>query len=990
MKLVVAAMVGLVSASIVTACGQSLRGITEAQRATTGQESESGTGPSFVSGIRLPDGENHATVPLLRGGESLYVQVNINGRDAGVFSLDTGSTVTLIDRRNAEILRLPVMQRREITLAGFHDTKTYETRVLRIDSMTVGPIQVDTRRMVDIDLTASSRRIGKHIGGIIGMDILSRMPVTLDLAGGTMTFHAPDAFNEPAGDPGFDLVMRDGKGPHVWGQIGGRFDALLLIDTGDEHLLHLHPDFVQRHPEALTGPVIRMTSAVGMSGTPVELEERFGTLNVFGQTFDHVLMSSRPTRLVGDGALGALLGRFRITFDVAGRRMWARYQPPKSIAQRLAEGLNVNGEDLIGRTPLFAATDKGDVVAVNALIEAGADVNAVDNRDRHPLVWAATWGELQVVRVLVEAGAAVNLEDPDGYTPLTRAAGRGHLPVVEALLAAGADVNRFSGEGFPPLSPAAGKGHHRIVELLLSKGARVTARGGALGGTALHFAASSGHVNVMKKLLAAGADVRAEDTEGGTPLHQAAASGSREAVELLLVHGADVHARIRTGVLVKLGDQVSGKTIEELARAAVNETDERTPVMGTALMSAAMRGHLEVAERLLEAGADINAVDARGASILMLAAMGGGNDVARMLLAAGADLDARTDDGSTALFFAAARLDEKIVRLMIDMGAGAAVVNQSGQTPLMAACLFGRRDGVIVDLSRAGADVNQQTVKGNTALALAAITGDRGAVEQLIDVGADVNAVVEKGKTALMLSALSGSRPAAELVADAAVPSWTDASADIVRLLLEHGAELDITDEDGVTALGLAAGTGRVDVVAALIDAGADVNAGGELGRTPLSYAAGNARLEVVRLLLDRGAEVNPGPQESADPSPLMAAAFRGDTAIVDLLLEKGAKPQATNDVGGTALHGAALAGRLESVRALLAAGAKVDAATDSGATPLMVAVGSQDDQVVQALIDAGADVNASNEDGFTCLSIARSKRDDLIHGMLELAGARY
>ncbi len=516
------------------------------------------SGPSFISDLRLPEGEDHVTVPLLPGGNSFYARVKINGRDAGIFFVDTGATQTVISQRMAKILGLPIMGRRGAEVMGFHDVKTFEARILRIDSMAIGSVRVVTRRLVDFDLMPNSRRMGKLVSGIIGMDILSRLPLTLDLAAETMTFHARDAFAEPAKDPRFDLVVHHGT-PHVQGRIGDQFDALLLIDTGDAHLLHVNRNFVQEHPQVLTGPVIRMSGAVGLSGTPVEFEERYGRLDVFGRSFDRVLMSLRPTRpewdLDRDGAVGTpLLRRFRITFDFAGQRMWAKYQPPNPVALRLAAGLDANETDLAGRTPLFAAIEEGDVEAVEALIEAGADVNVMDNLAHRPLMPAAFWGELQIVQVLLQAGAAVNVETPDGDSPLSIAARRGHLPVVEALLEAGARVNQVSGKGRPALSCAAVNGHGQIVDLLLSKGARVTARGGEHRTTALHRAASSGHVEVMKKLLAAGAEVHAKDKGGRTSLHSAAASGSRDAVNLLLAHGADVHGRLHTGVSVNFVD----------------------------------------------------------------------------------------------------------------------------------------------------------------------------------------------------------------------------------------------------------------------------------------------------------------------------------------------------------------------------------------------------------------------------------------------------
>jgi ankyrin repeat protein len=921
----------------------------------------------FVSGVRLADGEDSATIRLLPGGGWYFARVRINGRDAGVFMIDTASSSTLIDRGIAERRQLPVMG------------------------------------LADHDLLPMSRDVGKRIAGIIGMDILSQVPVTLDLAAATMTFHAPEAFVEPAEDLRFNVEVRHGGpgdayviGPYVRGKIEGH-DAVLLVDTGDGHALHYSDDFAQAHPRLLDGPVDRMNGAIGASRTPIELEERYGRLHVLGRPLERVPMSLRPTRrgdFFGDGAIGTpVLRKFRITIDFAQRRMWGRYQPPKVIAERLAEGLDINEPDLVGRTPLFAAIWDGDAETVEGLISAGADVDHKDNRDHRPLIEAALAGDLEIVQALLSAGADVDFQTPHGKSPLSVAAGRGDLSVVRTLLEAGAAVQRvltsdsdLNDRGGKHRSTAlcfaALSGDVEVTEELLSHGADV--HGGDT--PPLHAAARSGSLEVVELLLAHGADVDARSRGGMTPLHTAAGSGSRPVVDLLLRHGAEVDARIPTGMYVDVGPDVD---IAAQARSAANKSDEVRPLQKTAMMLAAQKGHLDVVERLLKAGAEVDATGASGTTSLMWAAFTGHDDVARALLAAGADPNAADagSDGSTPLMIAALMLDADTVRLMIDKGGDVHAGNERNQTPLMFAALSGRQEAIVAELIQAGVDVNKRTTTGHTALESAVLRGDLAVVEQLLRAGADVSAVGDRGWTPLMIAAGNGSRSVAEREVGFALPGWTDSSREIVRVLLEHGSDIHARNEDGDRALGLAAKSGHLEVVAALIDSGAEVNAGGAQGLTPLFPAAAGTRAEMVELLLTRGGDVNARSDDHS--TPLMAAAAGGDTTVLERLLDEGADVNAADDNGRTALHLAVGLGRLACVRSLLRASADVDATTNSGVSPLMVAVRTQRDQIAQILIDAGADVDAADTAGTTCRQAARLNRDSLIMRLLDKAGKR-
>jgi ankyrin repeat protein len=172
---------------------------------------------------------------------------------------------------------------------------------------------------------------------------------------------------------------------------------------------------------------------------------------------------------------------------------------------------------------------------------------------------------------------------------------------------------------------------------------------------------------------------------------------------------------------------------------------------------------------------------------------------------------------------------------------------------------------------------------------------------------------------------------------------------------------------DGTTALMKAASAGHVDLVRVVIEAGADVNRRSGTGATALVEAAYAGQAEVARLLIAEGADVN---ASLDDGSTVLMAAAPGDHAdIVRMLLAAGADVHGGPADGSTALMEAAYGGSAEVVRTLLAAGADVNAALDSGLTALMAAALGGYAEVAGDLLDAGADSAAEDSEGRTALT---------------------
>lgn len=204
-----------------------------------------------------------------------------------------------------------------------------------------------------------------------------------------------------------------------------------------------------------------------------------------------------------------------------------------------------------------------------------------------------------------------------------------------------------------------------------------------------------------------------------------------------------------------------------------------------------------------------------------------------------------------------------------------------------------------------------------------------------------------------------------------------DGTLDIVKLLLDRGAEIDSPNG---WALQAAAAEGHYDVVKELLDRGADVNALATNENFPqgtaLQVACESGKVEIVTLLLEHGASPDLGAGE--DTCPLIAAATKGEQAILELLVNAKAE---VNVFGGwdnsTVLINAVINLPVESLQVLLNAGADVNMTDQEGDTALIVAARAGDADSVNFLLDNGADIFHANQDDENALQSAIKYGDD-------------
>jgi ankyrin repeat protein len=428
----------------------------------------------------------------------------------------------------------------------------------------------------------------------------------------------------------------------------------------------------------------------------------------------------------------------------------------------------------------------------------------------------------------------------------------------------------------PSLVDAVKDGRAQEVRALLKQKAIDVNQAAVDGTTALHWAAQRGDADLVGLLLGAGADPRRANRYGVTPLWLAASSGSAPVMTRLLDAGADANARMEGG--------------------------------DTVLMIAARGGSIDPVKLLLAHGARVNERDARGQSALMWAAARNNAPVIRVLVEAGADLTVRTNNPAAAS------------RMSVFLSAP-----PTGFTALHFAVRGGHRDAVAVLLD-AGADVNDQLSDGQSALVVAAANGHWEVMDLLLDRGADPN---HAGAGWNALHQVVHSRRPNLGYTPGPVPTGSLDSIQVVKKLIARGIDVNARmmkngmkdgqrvrlNRLGATPLFLAAKTVDVEILKVLVEAGADARMPSADGTTPLMVAAGLAMwyvgedggslpgqeheaIEAVRLLVGLGSDVNA--VNLMGETPLHGAAFRGVNEIAELLVEKGARLDAKDRHGWT------------------------------------------------------------------------------------------
>ena len=467
------------------------------------------------------------------------------------------------------------------------------------------------------------------------------------------------------------------------------------------------------------------------------------------------------------------------------------------------------------------------------------------------------------------------------------------------------------------------------------------------------------------------------------PLFAALSEDQLEVGRLLLEHGANIDARgtTRKTALLEVFSQPHRSLVDKVTLllkhgADVNFQDSH---FTSALHLAEYHGKLEVARILLKYRADFNARDINGNTPLHI--LSGRRpeiynqilDHVRLLSKYGADMNSQDNRNQTPLHVAMRNKWFTLARILIEHGANAQAEDEYGTTPLHILSASPIHDNNALDLVwlllGQDVEVNRLVKDKQTPLHLAMRSNWFKLALILLDHDADANAEDIHGWTPLLLLSASQIRD--------------DEALDLVRPLLEHGAELDKRTNDGQTPLQLAMMAGWFQLARILIDHGADTSTEDKHGRTLLhllaaSRAHDSDALDLVWPLLKHGA-VNRRDEDKQ--TPLHLAIRRCWFQLVRILLDQGANANAEYDDEMPPLHLALSASRIHNGDALnltlllLEHGAEVGSQDKNKQTPLLLAMGRGWFKLAWILLERGANANAEDNNGKTPLHILSEHR---------------
>ncbi len=261
-----------------------------------------------------------------------FARATIDGEDVGFFLIDTGSSLTVVDKAVADRLNLPQVGRGRVRGVGGVEEVTYSViQNLKVDRLSVGP-----HRAATVDLSSFNRSIGWRIAGILGINTLRQHVFTIDYAKAAVIIHE-NGYLPPPGAAAMQMHPVS-QLPAVVAKLG-REDAAdrvyLQLDTGSNAFLTLPYVYISKRLDLLAGKRNLQRQSFGVGGASKNIQSHIDHLSIFGQTYRSAPLGvevDSPNGFYRDTPVGRvgnrLMHRYRITVDWANRVVWAELVDP--------------------------------------------------------------------------------------------------------------------------------------------------------------------------------------------------------------------------------------------------------------------------------------------------------------------------------------------------------------------------------------------------------------------------------------------------------------------------------------------------------------------------------------------------------------------------------------------------------------------------------------------------------------------------------------
>uniref|UniRef100_A0A8C7YUE0 Transient receptor potential cation channel, subfamily A, member 1b n=1 Tax=Oryzias sinensis TaxID=183150 RepID=A0A8C7YUE0_9TELE len=509
----------------------------------------------------------------------------------------------------------------------------------------------------------------------------------------------------------------------------------------------------------------------------------------------------------------------------------------------------LNSSDDQGNVPLHWAVERNKPESCRALLDLGADPNVLNTALLSPLHLAVSLRQNDLMKLLLSYNATdCNLQGDLGNTPLMMACSINNCEALTILLKHGAKLCQQNKLGHFPMHAAAFAGAKKAMEVILKAGEEHGHPAAVhinyldkSNSSPLHLAVRGGNIDAIRLCIATGAKIDQQQNDRSTPLHLACTQGATEVVKLML------------------------STVDQV-EDFINLTDGACQ---TPLHRATIFDHSELAEYLISLGADLNSCDCKGNTPLLLATSCGAWKCVALLLSKGANVNLKDKCGCNFLHLAIHQPkglknipEEVLVKALLSCE------DNEGCTPLHYACRLGIHDSVKNMLGLSGQiGLACKSKDKKSALHFAAQYGRINTCQRLLETITDsrlLNEGDERGLTPLHLASKEGHTKVVQLLLrkgalfhsdykgwsclhHAASEGYTQTMAILLSANLKL---LDKTDEDGNTALHIAARAGHVAAVRLMLVKGAEL----VLNKNHTSFlheAVQNGRKDVVNAVVD-------------------------------------------------------------------------------------------------------------------------------------------
>jgi ankyrin repeat protein len=588
-----------------------------------------------------------------------------------------------------------------------------------------------------------------------------------------------------------------------------------------------------------------------------------------------------------------MLGIFKSdSVELLKKELMRNYIDENKVQGLIDKGININRRDAKGRTLLFELSAKRRIESIKILIKNGIDVNVEDNYGKTVLSEAVNKTDGMMIRFLLENGCSINHINSSGRTVLQDAALEEDSKVFQILMAQNPDLSLTDHYGKTVLFDAVEGGSLDIIKEVINNIDDINVVDNN-GQSVLFNSVLKENDSITKFLISNEIDVNILDKKRQSALFNAVILGSKNipTIDLLLEKGAKLNIK----------DYVEKTLLDEILKILSIIKNSSQKVEGKYKLANDDRKYLKLTALLIDCGLAIDRTDAQGKTILYKEVERENYETIDFLLSSGADINTQDSDGKTVLFDAILK--------------GSSNMN------------------MIDHLLSKGIDIDQQDFNENS----------------IIDDLIEAVLITQNNKKAT-------SRRFLELEED-------ENYFTLLKKILLFKPKVNIKKEGGKTLLFDLVTQHNMELIKLIVNAGADLNVIDEEGNSPLSYMIDEGLrithqkekenfLERLVFLLKFRIDVTTIDRDGK--TIFHKAVMANDIDVIEKLLTKKTNLDIKDRQGRTALHHTQWKGNYKIARLLIAAGANINEADNSGFTILNYAVILGHTKLVIVLISSG------------------------------------